>query len=59
MSVPSSVNKGCVYYQKVENEKIISQIVGISEVLGQNADRVSKNDKSCHIFSIRLKGVFA
>ena len=34
------------YYvlSKVENEKIISQFVGTSEVCDQNGDRVSKTD---------------
>ena len=41
-----------VYYQKVENEKIISQIVWVSEFCELNGDRVSKNDKSCNICSI-------
>ena len=36
---------------------LISQIVGISEGCDQNGDRVSKNDKSCHICIMRLKGV--
>ena len=31
-----------------ENEKIICNIVRISEVCGQNGDRVSEKDKSCH-----------
>ena len=42
---------------KVEDEVIISQIVRISEGCDQNGNRVSKNDKSCHICSMRLKGV--
>ena len=41
---------------KVEDEKIISQIVGISED-DQNGDRASKNDKSCRICIMRLKVV--
>ena len=32
---------------KLKNEKIISQIVGISKVCDQNGDRVSNNEKSC------------
>ena len=44
---------------RVENEKIISQNVGISEVCDQNGVRVSKNNKSCHICSMRLKSVLA
>ena len=43
------------YNRKVENEKIISQIVGVSKISDQNGDKVSKNDKSCHICSKRLK----
>ena len=42
------------FYQWVENEKIISQIVGISEVCNQNGDRVSQNENNCDICSIRL-----
>ena len=34
---------------------IISQIVRIGEVCDQNGDRVSKNNKSCHICSMRVK----
>ena len=40
--------------QRVENEKNISQIVRVSEVCVQNGERVSRNDKSCHI-CMRLK----
>ena len=40
-----------------ESEKIISQIVGISETFDQNGDRVAKNDKSCHICIMGIKGV--
>ena len=43
-----------VYYQRVDNEKIISQIVRISEVCDQNGDWVSKND-----WRIRLKKGFS
>ena len=32
-----------------------NQIVGINEVCNQNYDWVSKNDKSCHICSIKAK----
>ena len=53
----SSVDWGFVYYSKFESEKIISRIVGISEGCDQNGDRVSKNDKSCHICIMRQKGV--
>ena len=49
--------KRSVYYQSFEDEKISSQIVGISEGSDQNGDRVSKNDKSCHIHRMRPKGV--
>ena len=38
---------------KVEN----NQIVGISKGCGQNSDMVSKNDTSCHICIMKLKGV--
>ena len=41
----------------VETEKIIFQNVRISEVCDQNGDGVSKNYKSSHIFSMRLKRV--
>ena len=44
-----------MYYQRVENEKIINQIVGISEDCYKNGDKVSKNDKSYHICNIKLK----
>ena len=46
-----------LFASKVEDEVIISQIVRISEGCDQNGNRVSKNDKSCHICSMRLKGV--
>ena len=39
-----------------EIEEIISQIVRISWVCDQNGDRVSKNDKSCHICRWDYKG---
>ena len=39
---------------KLENEKIISQLVGVSWVCEQCGDRVSKNDKSYHIWSTSL-----
>ena len=45
------------YFQKFEDKEIIGQHVGISEGCDQNGDRVSKNDKSCHICSMRLKAV--
>ena len=44
-------------YQSLENEKIISHIVGISEVCDKNGDRVSKNDKSCYICIMGIKMV--
>ena len=34
---------------KIANEKIISQIVGVSEVCDQNGDKLSKKGKSCII----------
>ena len=34
---------------------IISQIVGVFKVCDHNVDRVSKNDKICHICSMTLK----
>ena len=42
----------CLFIIRVENEKIIIQIVRIREVCDQNGDRVSKKD--CHIFSVPL-----
>ena len=42
--------------QRVENEKNISQIVRVCEVCVQNGERVSRNDKSCHI-CMRLKNM--
>ena len=44
---------------KVENERIFSKIVGISEVCDKSGDGVSKNNKSCHICSMRLKRIFS
>ena len=44
-----------VLFNTVEIEKFIIQIVEISEAFDQNSDRVSKNYKSCHTCSIRLK----
>ena len=38
-----------------EHDKL--KIIGISEGCDQNGDRSSKSDKSCHIFSMRLKGI--
>ena len=45
--------------KEFEIEKIISQIVRIGEVCDHIGDRVSKNDKSCHICSTRLKRTYA
>ena len=45
--------------QRFKNEKIICQIIGISEVCDQNGDRVSKKNKSYHICIIGLKGFLA
>ena len=44
-------------WYNIEGGKIISQMVGISESCDPNVDRVSRNDKSCHICSLRLKDV--
>ena len=33
--------------------------MGLEKVCDQNGDRVSKNDKSCHIYGIRLKCVLS
>ena len=44
-----------LYYQKLENEKIISQIVRFSKGCDQIGDRVSKNDVSYHICISWLK----
>ena len=46
-------------FQRVENEKIIFQNVEFSEVCDQNGDRLSNNDKICHICSIRQKRTFS
>ena len=46
-----------VALSKTENEKIIGQIVGESKNHDQNSDRVSRNDKSCNICSLRQKGL--
>ena len=46
-----------VALSKTENEKIIGQIVGESKNYDQNSDRVSRNDKSCNICSLRQKGL--
>ena len=57
VSLNTSANLWFLYYQRVENEKIISQIVGVSQVCDQNGDRVPKTDKNCHI-NTRLEGTF-
>ena len=44
--------------KRIENEQIISQIVGVSEVCDQCGDRVCTKDKGYHISSIRLKRTF-
>ena len=46
-----------MYYQNFESEKISGQIYWISEGCDQNGDRVSMNDKSCHICILSLEGV--
>ena len=43
------------FYQLVEIEQIISQIVGVSDVCDQNGDRITNNDKSCRVCSMRRK----
>ena len=43
---------------KHERGKKKSEIVWVSKVCHQNVDRVSNNDKSCHICSIKLEGLF-
>ena len=55
--IASSTNQRFVYCQWVGNENIISQIDGGSKVCDHNGDRVSKNDKSSHNWSIMQKGV--
>ena len=57
--VLAPVNQWFVNFQSVGNEKIISQIVQVNEVCDQNGDKVSKSNKSCHIYSIRQKGLLA
>ena len=50
------------YHNKVNvanYDNIISQIVQISKVCDQNGDRVSKNSKICHVWSVLLKGRFS
>ena len=44
---------------KIENVKIISQIVGKGKNCDKKGDRVYKYDKSCHICSMRLKRAFS
>ena len=55
--ITSSFNKGFVYYQRIENEKIISQRCRDKWSQWPKGARVSKNNKSSDIFSMRLKGV--
>ena len=47
----------CLYI--LVNEKSISQFVGSSEVCDQNADRVSRKDKSCQVCSKKIKVLLA
>ena len=49
--------KQAMGYMATHTTKIISQIVVISWGWDQNDDRVSKNNKSCHFCSMRLKSV--
>ena len=42
-----------LFIVKFENEKIISKFVGIIKCCAQSEDRVSKNDKSYHIWRIK------
>ena len=44
------------FIKYLENEKIICQFVGIIKGCDQTGDRVSKNDKSGHICSMKLQG---
>ena len=39
---------------EIDNEEIISQIIGIGKCCEQRGDEVSKYDKSCHICSLIL-----
>ena len=41
-----------------ENEKIISQIIGSGKCCDPSSDRVSKDNKSCHICGLRLYGLY-
>ena len=52
--ITSSVNVRFIYYQKIKNEEIITQIVRISEVCDENG----KNNKSCQICNVGLKKFF-
>ena len=38
--------------------RTLVKLLGLKKVYDQKGDRVSKNDKSCHICSLRPKGVF-
>ena len=51
------MNRGWQSAQNNEDEKIISQIVGISRDCDENGGRVSKNDNNFNICIKRLKGV--
>ena len=44
--------KSFVFCQKIENEKIISQIVGISKLCAQNGDRVFARMTKVGIFVV-------
>ena len=48
-------NKKCSCQDILLENKIIPQLVGVSRVCNQRGDRVSKNNKSYHICSTRLK----
>ena len=45
--------------ETIKANMIISQIAWVNEVCDQNGDRVSKNNKSCHICRMRLKKGFS
>ena len=45
--------------KKFEDGEIFSQIVGMSYDCDKNGDRVSKNDKSWHICSIKTSKCFS
>ena len=53
------LTNGLFIIKEMRLRRSLVKIVGVSKVCDQISDRVSKNDKSCHICSKDYKGLLA